>query len=71
MASVSEGLELLRVEFPAWSVFRSDVGSLYATRRGISLTDADINNGLHQTVAADDFGAMARLLRRQEGLTDG
>ncbi|MGW5689231.1 hypothetical protein [Nonomuraea sp. NPDC003754] len=46
----------------------SDAGSLYATRRGISLTDAQISNGLHQTVAADDSTALARLLRTQEVL---
>ncbi|MFD1934878.1 MULTISPECIES: hypothetical protein [Nonomuraea] len=65
------GLDLLRQEFPAWAIFLSDGGALYATRRGVSLTGAQIYKGIHQTVAADDTETLARLLRKQEGMTDG
>ncbi|WP_228010664.1 hypothetical protein [Nonomuraea phyllanthi] len=60
-----DALDALRVAFPAWSVFRSDAGVFYATRRGVRLRDADIDKGLRQTVCADDATAFLSLLEDQ------
>ncbi|MGW5686594.1 hypothetical protein [Nonomuraea sp. NPDC003754] len=61
-------LGVIRNAFPAWSVFRSDAGTFYATRRGEMLTDQQIDSGLQRTVCADDREAFVRLLQDQEKL---
>ncbi|QFY13169.1 hypothetical protein GBF35_47295 [Nonomuraea phyllanthi] len=58
-------LDALRAAFPAWSLFRSDAGVFYATRRGVQLGNADIDKGLRQTVCADDVTAFLSLLEEQ------
>jgi len=58
-------LDILRAAFPAWSIFRSDAGVFYGTRRGVQLRDADIDQGLQQTVSADDAYAFVSLLEEQ------
>ncbi|MEV0614602.1 hypothetical protein AB0I81_14835 [Nonomuraea sp. NPDC050404] len=58
-------LDVLRAAFPGWSVFRSDAGVFYATRRGIHLRDTDIDNGLRQTISAEDAQTFVSLLRDQ------
>ncbi|MFI7125714.1 hypothetical protein ACIBQ1_08470 [Nonomuraea sp. NPDC050153] len=58
-------LNALRAAFPAWSLFRSDAGVFYATRRGVHLRNADIDKGLRQTVSADDVTTFVSLLEDQ------
>jgi hypothetical protein len=65
MAMPSYDLDVLRAAFPAWSLFCSDAGVFYATRRGIHLRDADIDQGLRQTVSADDAEVFVSLLQDQ------
>ncbi|MFF0771512.1 hypothetical protein ACFYUK_21685 [Nonomuraea wenchangensis] len=55
----------LRASFPDWAFFRSDTGAFYATRRGVVLTDAEIDAGLQQTVSADDEATFVALLHEQ------
>jgi hypothetical protein len=68
MAMPSYDLDILREAFPAWSLFCSDAGVFYATRRGVHLRDADIDKGLRQTVSADDAENFVSLLRDQTRL---
>ncbi|GAA1723440.1 hypothetical protein [Nonomuraea bangladeshensis] len=55
----------LRASFPDWAFFRSDPGAFYATRRGVVLTDAEIDAGLEQPVSADDEATFVALLHEQ------
>lgn len=65
MTTHGHDLEALREQFPAWSVFCSDAGVLYATRRGVWLRNVDIERGLQQTVSAQDVEALLSLLQDQ------
>ncbi|MGI5273341.1 hypothetical protein ACQEUU_29630 [Nonomuraea sp. CA-218870] len=65
MSARGYDLDILRAAFPAWSLFCSDAGVFYATRRGVHLRDADIDKGLWQTVSADDAEVFVSLLRDQ------
>ncbi|WP_433515291.1 hypothetical protein ACQP2T_06530 [Nonomuraea sp. CA-143628] len=65
MAMRSYDLDVLRAAFPAWSLFSSDAGVFYATRRGVRLRNAQIDAGLHQTVSADDAATFVALLHDQ------
>ncbi|MFI6739163.1 hypothetical protein ACIBI9_40105 [Nonomuraea sp. NPDC050451] len=65
MATPSYDIDALRAEFPAWSIFCSDAGVFYATRRGVQLRNVDIYEGLRQTVSADDVDALVSLLEDQ------
>ncbi|WP_043635470.1 hypothetical protein [Nonomuraea candida] len=58
-------VDILRAAFPDWSLFRSDAGVFYATRRGVRLRGADIDKGLCQTVSADDAQAFVSMLEEQ------
>ncbi|MFC5818167.1 hypothetical protein [Nonomuraea harbinensis] len=58
-------LDILRAAFPAWSIFRSDAGVFYGTRRGVHLRNADIDQGLRQTVSAEDAYTFVSLLQEQ------
>ncbi|GGL27123.1 hypothetical protein [Planomonospora parontospora] len=68
MTPVTYDLDAIRTVFPSWSVFRSDAGAFYATRRGETLTDQQIDAGLQRTVCADGLANFVRLLQEQEGL---
>ncbi|GAA0940974.1 hypothetical protein [Nonomuraea longicatena] len=68
MSTRGYDLGILRAAFPAWSLFCSDAGVFYATRRGVHLRDADIDKGLRQTVSADDAEVFVSLLRDQTQL---
>jgi hypothetical protein len=63
--TASYDLDTLRAAFPAWSLFRSDAGVFYATRRGVRLRNVDIDKGLRQTVSAEDVATFASLLQDQ------
>lgn len=56
--------------YPSWVIWRSTAdngpGSWYATRRGVSLSNAQVNAGMAQTVYADDDAALVQELRRQQ-----
>ncbi|TDD07131.1 hypothetical protein E1292_13900 [Nonomuraea deserti] len=65
MAMPSYDLDVLRAAFPAWSLFCSDAGVFYATRRGVHLRNTDIDKGLRQTVSASDAETFVSLLRDQ------
>ncbi|MEV4552883.1 hypothetical protein [Nonomuraea wenchangensis] len=65
MATLPCDLDVLRAAFPDWSLFRSDAGAFYGTRRGVRLRDADIDKGLMQTVSADDVDTFVSLLLDQ------
>ncbi|MDP4510676.1 hypothetical protein [Nonomuraea turcica] len=65
MAIPGYDLDVLRAAFPAWSLFRSDAGVFYGTRRGVRLRDADIDKGLRQTVSAEDVDTFVSLLMDQ------
>lgn len=65
MASVSEGLELPREEFPTQVTGRSYEGSLCATPRDTSLTDAQIYDDFHLGLAAESRPG-AQPLRERE-----
>ncbi|MGP3921554.1 hypothetical protein [Nonomuraea sp. 10N515B] len=71
MVRPSYDLDVLRAAFPAWSVFRSDAGVFYATRRGVRLRDADIDKGLRQTVSAEDAETFVSLLHDQGRMAVG
>ncbi|MEV0628203.1 hypothetical protein ACI2LC_34870 [Nonomuraea wenchangensis] len=64
-------LDVLRAAFPAWSLFRSDAGVFYATRRGVHLRDADVDKGLRQTVSANDAEVFVSLLQDQTRMAVG
>jgi hypothetical protein len=68
MTPVTYDLDALRAVFPDWSVFRSDAGAFYATRRGETLTDQQIDAGLQRTICADDLADFVQLLQVQEDL---
>ncbi|MEO3792974.1 hypothetical protein ABGB14_22395 [Nonomuraea sp. B10E15] len=65
MATAGYDLDALRTRFPAWSVFCSDAGVFYATRRGVHLRNVDIDKGLRQTVCAGDAETFVSLLEDQ------
>lgn len=65
MAMPGYDLDALRATFPGWSIFRSDAGAFYATRRGAALSPTEIDAGLHQTVSADGLAAFVELLHAQ------
>ncbi|GAA4092345.1 hypothetical protein GCM10022248_73420 [Nonomuraea soli] len=62
---MSADLDSLRSAFPDWSIFRSDTGAFYGTRRGTPLTMAEIDAGLCQTVGADNIDAFVKQLEAQ------
>ncbi|MFI6176389.1 hypothetical protein ACIA8R_12730 [Nonomuraea sp. NPDC051191] len=68
MATISHGLEALRTCFPGWSFFRSDAGAFYGSRRGVQLSDVEVDAGMQQTVSADDLETFVSLLRAQARL---
>ncbi|MET8861524.1 hypothetical protein ABZW11_01075 [Nonomuraea sp. NPDC004580] len=68
MATLPCDLDDLRAAFPGWSLFRSDTGAFYGTRRGVRLRDADIDEGFQQTVGADDVESFVSLLQAQNEL---
>ncbi|WP_283135327.1 hypothetical protein [Rhizohabitans arisaemae] len=57
----------LAARFESWTIWRSDVGSWYATRRGM-LPDDAIRAGLVMTASADDLQTLGDLLKEQEKL---
>ncbi|MEU6713812.1 hypothetical protein ABZ897_20250 [Nonomuraea sp. NPDC046802] len=69
MTTLGDDVEALRTTYPGWSIFCSDEGVFYATRRGVRLREADIHRGLHQTVCTYDLATLAQLLQRQDRLT--
>ncbi|NJP96632.1 hypothetical protein HCN51_45605 [Nonomuraea sp. FMUSA5-5] len=69
MALPSYDLDVFRAAFPTWSIFCSDAGVFYATRRGVRLRNEDIDRGLHQTVSADDLETFIAVLLEQCQLT--
>lgn len=68
MTTLRDDVDAVREAFPDWSLFVSDEGIYYATRRGVRLTDDDIHRGLHQTVSAGDLATVVALLEDQERL---
>ncbi|NRQ36627.1 hypothetical protein HII36_33045 [Nonomuraea sp. NN258] len=68
MATNGYDLGALRGTFPAWSFFRSDAGTFYATRSGVTLSDEALVRGLRQTISADDLATLVALLDEQNGL---
>ncbi|MEV1004451.1 hypothetical protein [Nonomuraea sp. NPDC050202] len=63
--ALSTDLDDLRAKFPAWSVFCSDAGVFYATRRYVQLRNADIERGLQQTVSAETADGFMAILEEQ------
>ncbi|MCA2220405.1 hypothetical protein [Nonomuraea aurantiaca] len=63
-------LHELAAQYPSWVIWRSTadngLGSWYATRRGVPLTNVQVNAGMAQTVCADDDAALVQELRRQQ-----
>lgn len=68
MALPGHDLDRLRAAYPDWSIFRSDGGAYYASRRAARLSDEQIDAGFQQTVGADDVESFALLLQAQNEL---
>ncbi|MET8007643.1 hypothetical protein [Nonomuraea glycinis] len=62
-------LQELATQYPNWVVWcgatDTGPGSWYATRRGMPLSDHQINAGMAQTVSGDDDAALVRELQWQ------
>lgn len=63
--ALSDDLDVPRAKFSAWSVFCSDAGVFYATRRYVRLRNVDIERGLRQTVSAESAAEFAAVLEEQ------
>jgi hypothetical protein len=68
MALPGHDLDALRAAFPAWSIFRSDAGAYYASRRAVRLSARELDAGFRQTVSADDAETFVSLLQAQAEL---
>ncbi len=68
-------LQELAARYPDWVIWRGATetgpGSWYATRRGMSLSNAQFDAGMAQTVSGDDAAALVRQLQRQQEITLG
>ncbi|GIH75126.1 hypothetical protein [Planobispora longispora] len=62
-------LQELAARYPDWVIWRGATengpGSWYATRRGTSLSTAQFNAGMAQTVSGDNAAALGAGLQRQ------
>jgi hypothetical protein len=58
-------LEDLQAAFPGWCIWRSSAGRLWATRNARRLSEQEVDNGLCQTIDADDVAQLAELLKEQ------
>ncbi|MFG1823814.1 hypothetical protein ACGFIJ_15130 [Microbispora bryophytorum] len=69
MATAAHDLDDVQRAFPDWVIWRgaSETGpqGWYATRRAVSLTIAQLNAGLAQTVYSDDAPSLVLELHRQ------
>ncbi|MEV4802018.1 hypothetical protein AB0K18_18550 [Nonomuraea sp. NPDC049421] len=68
MALPAQDLDELRSAFPAWSIFRSDGGAYYGSRRAVRLSARQIDAGFQQTVSADDVESFVTQLQAQDEL---
>ncbi|MFC4006702.1 hypothetical protein ACFOY2_05685 [Nonomuraea purpurea] len=59
-------LEDLQKAFPGWRIWRSSAGRLWATRNGRRLSQQEVDDGLCQTIDADDVAQLAERLKEQE-----
>jgi hypothetical protein len=68
-------LQELAARYPDWVIWRGATetgpGSWYATRRGMSLSNAQFDAGMAQTVSGDDADALVRQLQRQQEIASG
>ncbi|MET8142107.1 hypothetical protein ABZU32_17500 [Sphaerisporangium sp. NPDC005288] len=58
----------LQSAFPGWCIWRSSDQRVWATRNGRHLSADEIEQGLCETLSADDVSQLAEQLRTQEGL---
>ncbi|MFC4061650.1 hypothetical protein ACFOWE_25400 [Planomonospora corallina] len=65
----------MAAQYPDWVIWRGATetgpGSWYATRRGTSLTNAQFDAGMAQTVSGDDAAALVGELQRQQEIAAG
>jgi hypothetical protein len=64
-------LLLLRDAFPDWSIWRSDVGNWYATRRTVTgLSEPALEFGVAMTITADHPADLRAQLADQHALAE-